>query len=66
MTGTAAMTCDACGRTTTWNPWRACSLPCFDRPRPTAEEQQDMIDAAPEALAYFLAMAPGTHVDDQG
>ncbi len=66
MAPSATMTCDACGRTAPWNPRGACSLACFDQPRPTAEEQHDMIDAAPEALAYFLAIPPGTSTDEDG
>ncbi|MFJ9461468.1 hypothetical protein ACIRST_41160 [Kitasatospora sp. NPDC101447] len=66
MARTATMTCQACGRTTAWNPWGACSIQCYDRPRPTAEEQQDMIDSAPEALAYYLGIGPGRPVDDDG
>ncbi|MFF2080629.1 hypothetical protein ACFVXG_38425 [Kitasatospora sp. NPDC058162] len=66
MTGTATMTCGACGRTTAWNPWGACTWTCFDRSRPTEDEQQAMIDSAPEALAYYLGLGPGRPVDGCG
>ncbi|MFE5586168.1 hypothetical protein [Kitasatospora sp. NPDC056531] len=66
MARTATMTCDACGRTAPWNPWGACSISCFDRPRPTSEEQRDMVDAAPEALAWFPGISPGVCADDGG
>ncbi|MFF4384576.1 hypothetical protein [Kitasatospora sp. NPDC001547] len=42
----------------------ACSIDCFDRDRGTAEEQQEMIDRVPEALAYFLGLGPGARTDD--
>ncbi|MFD5616673.1 hypothetical protein [Kitasatospora sp. NPDC127060] len=66
MAKAATMVCPVCGRTAPWNPWLACSLPCFDRDRPTAEEQQAVAEQAPEAFAYFLGLAPGTPADDGG
>ncbi|MFJ3221387.1 hypothetical protein ACIPLC_36390 [Kitasatospora sp. NPDC086801] len=42
----------------------------MDRDRPPAsrpaEEQQSMAEVAPESFAYFLALGPGTPVDDGG
>ncbi|MFJ7280754.1 hypothetical protein [Kitasatospora sp. NPDC098663] len=62
----ATMVCEGCGRTAPWNPWLTCSLTCFDRDRPSAEEQQAAAEDAPDAVAYFLGIGPGTPVDDSG
>jgi hypothetical protein len=58
------MTCDGCGQTVPWTPYGSCSWPCYDRPRESEAEEQAMHAAAPDALAFFMQLAPGRRVGD--
>lgn len=63
MSETATMRCEACGRTSDWNPWGRCSWPCFALERDTPDQQRAAQDAAPEAFAFYLGLAPGRRTD---
>lgn len=57
------MICGFCGATCPWNPFDRCSWDCYDQPRDDPAEHETMIEAAPEAFAFFLGLGPGERVD---
>lgn len=57
------MICGCCGETTDWNPFGFCSWGCYDEPRATPQEAAAALEAAPEALAFFMGIGPGERVD---
>lgn len=57
------MVCDGCGEACPWNPWARCSWGCYDEDRDDPSEHAAMLEAAPEAFAFFLGLAPGERID---
>ncbi|BFP50051.1 hypothetical protein KCMC57_64190 (plasmid) [Kitasatospora sp. CMC57] len=56
--------CECCGQPCPWTPFGACcSWDCFDRDRSSVEEQQAMVEAAPEAFAFFMGLPPGERIE---
>lgn len=56
------MTCGFCGEPCPWNPWGRCSWECYDQDRDDPGEHAAMVEAAPEAFAFFLGLGPGKRV----
>jgi hypothetical protein len=57
------MVCEGCGEVCAWNPWNRCSWGCYDQDRENPAEHAASIEAAPEAFAFFMGLAPGERVD---
>lgn len=59
------MVCGHCGQVVPWNLYGRCSWECYDQPRADPAEHEAMIEAAPEAFAFFMGIGPGERIDQE-
>ncbi|MFE7528959.1 hypothetical protein ACFU7Y_25065 [Kitasatospora sp. NPDC057542] len=59
----AAMICEEWRRPAARTPYGRCSWERHGQDRSPEREQQAVIDAAPQAFALFMGLAPGRRID---